>query len=197
MKNYDIDKILRPALKLFLIYNYESVSTPKLEKESGLTRGALYYKHRSKEALFRGVVDRYILDFLSQGIAEPDNITLKEYIDTFLNALNTRMDGLKELGVENVHLGFYNLMYEALKYYPDFDQKISLFFENSLKKWTAVVQQALDSGEIQSKSDAEHIAHRFQSLYTGIAFEMSLNKGLDLEVLREAYSEYYNCLKCD
>ena len=197
MKNYDIDKILRPAFKLFLTNNYESVSTPKLEQESGLTRGALFYKHKSKAALFRAVVDRYILDFLSQGIAEPNHITLKEYIDTFLTALETRMNGMKALGVENIHRGFYNLMYEALKYYPDFDQKISLFFENGLKGWTAVVQQALDSGEIESKSDAVHVARRFQSLYTGIAFELSLNKGLDVESLREAYDDYYNSLKCN
>ena len=39
MKNYDIDRILRPAFKLFLMYNYESVSTAKLEEETGLTRG--------------------------------------------------------------------------------------------------------------------------------------------------------------
>lgn len=39
MKDYNIDKILRPAFKLYLTYNYESVSTSRLEKESGMTRG--------------------------------------------------------------------------------------------------------------------------------------------------------------
>lgn len=159
MKDYNIEKILRPAFKLFLTNNYEAVSTTKLEQESGLTRGALFYKHKSKEALFRAVVDRYILNFLSQGIAEPNNITLKEYIDTFLNALMKRMETMKELGVENVHRGFYNLMYEALKYYPNLDQKFALFFENSLKKWTIVIQQALDSGEIESNSKEIGRAH--------------------------------------
>lgn len=43
MKNYDIDRILRPAFKLFLMYNYESVSTAKLEEETGLTRGAIFF----------------------------------------------------------------------------------------------------------------------------------------------------------
>ena len=195
MKNYDIDKILRPAFKLFLTNNYESVSTSKLEQESGLTRGALYYKHKSKEALFRAVVDRYILDFLPQGVTAPANITLKDYIDSFLNALKFRMDSTIALGIENIHRGFFNLMYEALKYYPDFDQKISLFFENNLKQWTIVVQQALNSGEIESKSEAIEIARRFESLYTGMAFEQSLYKGLDFEQLMNAYNDYYKELQ--
>lgn len=195
MKNYDIDKILRPAFKLFLTNNYESVSTTKLEQESGLTRGALFYKHKSKEALFRAVVDRYILDFLSQGVAAPADITLKDYIDSFLNALMYRMDSMEALGIENIHRGFFNLMYEALKYYPDFDQKIALFFENNLKQWTAVVQQALNSGEIESKSEAKEVARRFENLYTGMAFEQSLYRGLDFEQLKNAYNDYYKELQ--
>lgn len=195
MKDYNIEKILRPAFKLFLTNNYEAVSTTKLEQESGLTRGALFYKHKSKEALFRAVVDRYILDFLSQGNAEPNDITLKDYIDSFLNALLERMETMKALGVENIHRGFYNLMYEALKYYPDFEQKFALFFENSLNNWTIVTQYALDSGEIESRSEAKDIAQRFQYLYTGMAFEQSLNKGLDFGMLRDAYHNYYDSLK--
>ena len=195
MKNYDIDKILKPAFKLFLTYNYESVSTPKLEKESGLTRGALFYKHKSKEALFRAVVDRYILDFLSKGTVTPDAVTLKDYIDSFLDALLVRMNSMKALGIENVHRGFFNLMYEALKYYPDFDQKFSLFFENNVKQWTVIIQRALETGEIQSKSEAKDIAQRFEFLYTGMAFEQSMHNGLDFEQLRKAYYDYYQELK--
>ena len=195
MKNYDIDKILRLAFKLFLTNNYESVSTPKLEQESGMTRGALFYKHKSKEELFRAVVDRYILDFLSNDIAVPANVTLKAYIAAFLNALLKRMENMQALGIENVHRGFFNLMYEALKYYPDFDKKITLFFENSQKQWIAVIQQALDAGEIGSPCKAEEIALHFKCLYLGMSFEQSLSLGLDAEQLKGAFYNYYNSLK--
>ena len=57
MKNYDIDRILLPAFKLFLTYNYERVSTSKLEEETGLTRGAIFFKHKTKESLFKAVID--------------------------------------------------------------------------------------------------------------------------------------------
>lgn len=52
MKNYNIERILEPAFKLFLMYNYESVSTAKLEEATGLTRGAIFYKYKTKESIF-------------------------------------------------------------------------------------------------------------------------------------------------
>lgn len=48
MKNYDIERILKPAFKLFLTYNYEAVTTAKLEEETGLTRGAIFSNIRIK-----------------------------------------------------------------------------------------------------------------------------------------------------
>lgn len=65
MKNYDIERILKPAFKLFLTYNYEAVTTTKLEEETGLTRGAIFFKHKTKEALFKAVIDNYIISFQS------------------------------------------------------------------------------------------------------------------------------------
>lgn len=52
MKDYNLDRILIPAFRLFMTYNYEKVSTSLLEKETGLTRGAIFYKLRTKEDIF-------------------------------------------------------------------------------------------------------------------------------------------------
>lgn len=37
MKDYNLDRILVPAVKLFMTYNYERVSTSLLEQATGLT----------------------------------------------------------------------------------------------------------------------------------------------------------------
>lgn len=191
MKNYDIDKILKPAFKLFLTHNYESVSTPKLEKEAGLTRGAIFYKHKSKKALFIAVVDRYILNSLTRDVKVPSNIMLKEYIDSFLNDFMVRMESMKELGIENVHRGIINLIYEALKNYPNFEQKISQFVEDYLEQWTIVIQHALDSGEIVSKCEAKDIARQFKYLYSAMILEQSFDRKIGNDLLYD----YYNTLK--
>ena len=49
-------QILKAARKLFFEKHYEQVSIADLEKESGLTRGPLYYYFRNKEEIYAGVV---------------------------------------------------------------------------------------------------------------------------------------------
>lgn len=157
MKNYDIDRILLPAFKLFLTYNYERVSTSKLEEETGLTRGAIFFKHKTKESLFKAVIDRYILQFQS----ESSNIqaeSLKEYIDLYLEGIEIRMEQMQSLGIANVHRSYFNLLYQALQYYPDFSDKVTEMFCENIKKWEEIVSAAKESGEIKSICDIHKTA---------------------------------------
>lgn len=191
MKNYDIDRILLPAFKLFLTYNYERVSTSKLEEETGLTRGAIFFKHKTKESLFRAVIDRYILQFQS----ESSNIqaeSLKEYIDLYLEGIEIRMEQMQSLGIANVHRSYFNLLYQALQYYPDFSDKVTEMFCENIKKWEEIVSAAKESGEIKSICDIHKTAVQFKYIYSGMAFEYSLNRGLDVNELRKIYYAYYN-----
>lgn len=195
MKNYDIDRILRPAFKLFLMYNYESVSTAKLEEETGLTRGAIFFKHKSKEALFKAVVDRYVLEF-KPGFTEVNDMdTLKSFIDAFLADTSRRMDEMCLLGVPNVQRGYFNLLYQALKYYPEADIKIQAMFGASIKIWEDILQKAKESGEIKPTCDVHKTALQFRYLYSGMAFEDSFSKGLNLDSLRDLYYSLYDELK--
>lgn len=191
MKNYDIDRILLPAFKLFLTYNYERVSTSKLEEETGLTRGAIFFKHKTKESLFKAVIDRYILQFQS----ETSNIqaeSLKEYIDLYLEGIEIRMEQMQSLGIANVHRSYFNLLYQALQYYPDFSDKVTEMFCENIKKWEEIVSAAKESGEIKSICDIHKTAVQFKYIYSGMAFEYSLNRGLDVNELRKIYYAYYN-----
>lgn len=191
MKNYDIDRILKPAFKLFLTYNYEAVSIIRLEEAIGLTRGAIYYKHKSKEILFQAVIDRYVLNYLDGYDSSLANISLKKFISRFLSALEKRMEELRSLGVTNIHRGYFNLLYQALQYYPSFDKKIQGVFDDNLKLWTEVIQHAIETGEVKSDCKAPTAAQNFRFLYTGMAFEHSLSEGLNFAKQKKAYREYY------
>ena len=191
MKNYNIDRILEPAFRLFLTYNYEAVSIIKLEEATGLTRGAIYYKHKSKEILFQAVIDRYVLNYLDGYNPSLNNITLKKFISQFLSSLENRMNELRSLGLTNIHRGYFNLLYQALQYYPGFDKKIKGVFDDNLKQWTEVIQHAIESGEVNPDCKAQTAAQNFRFLYTGMAFEHSLSEGLNFAKLKKAYREYY------
>lgn len=194
MKNYDIDRILKPAFKLFLMYNYESVSTSKLEKETGLTRGAIFFKFKTKEALFKAVIDNYIISFQS-GASSMQAQNLKEFIDLFLDGVEMRMKEMQQLGITNLARGYFNLLYQAVQYYPSFSDIIKEMFDNSIKEWENIVNKAKESGEIKTSCDVHSTALKFRYSYTGMSFENSLNQKLDINKLRELFYKYYEELK--
>lgn len=195
MKNYDIDRILRPAFKLFLMYNYESVSTAKLEEETGLTRGAIFFKYKTKEALFKAVIDKYVFDFKPGSLDIKGVDSLKEFIDRFLIGIEERMKEMQSLGVPSIHANGFNLLYQAAKYYPEFNTKISAMFDLGVQIWENIIQKAKESGEIRPTCDVHKTALRFRYLYSGMAFEDSFSKGLNLDSLKDLFYSLYDELK--
>lgn len=194
MKNYNIERILKPAFKMFLTYNYESVSTFRLEEASGLTRGAIYYKYRSKEEIFKAVIDKYILEAQAQAsIIKADS--LLDFIEKFIESMKNRMNEIHSLDIKNVHKSYFSLIYQATQYYPGFDRKIANQFKNNLKTWEKVLQSAKENGEIKQSCDIKELAQRFRYTYSGLSFERSILSGVDVEELRALYYSYYNEIK--
>jgi AcrR family transcriptional regulator len=59
-REFDIDKALDSALKVFWRKGYEGASLPELTRAMGINRPSLYAAFGNKEALFRKVLDRYV-----------------------------------------------------------------------------------------------------------------------------------------
>lgn len=193
MKDYNLDHILIPAFKLFMTYNYEKVSTSLLEQETGLTRGAIFYKLRTKEDIFKAVIDRFIIELQSANV--PVGNSLIDFIDRYLKRIDERMSHLIELKLNNIHRAYFNLIYQALQFYPDFDKRITSIFQESLENWKEVVQIAVDNGEIKPSCNVEMIAQQFRYVYSGLSFESSILSGLNVIDLQRLYYSIYNEIK--
>jgi len=59
-REFDADKALGRALKVFWRKGYEGTSLPDLTKAMGINRPSLYAAFGNKEALFRKAIDRYV-----------------------------------------------------------------------------------------------------------------------------------------
>jgi AcrR family transcriptional regulator len=73
-REFDLDKALDSALKVFWSKGYEGASLPDLTKAMGINRPSLYAAFGNKEALFRKAVERYMegpASHVRQAIQEP------------------------------------------------------------------------------------------------------------------------------
>ena len=50
-----------------------------------------------------------------------------------LKQIDERMSHLIDLKLNNIHRAYFNLIYQALQFYPDFDKRINLSFRRVLK----------------------------------------------------------------
>ena len=114
-------KILEGAFRLFLNADYEGASTSDLEAEIGLTRGAIYYSYKSKEELFKAVIDRFVLN--KQNVLQKTGfkeeaakwISLKEYLEVYINGAKNTIESMKPFVWEgnNGFGGYFSLLYQA------------------------------------------------------------------------------------
>jgi AcrR family transcriptional regulator len=61
-RQFDFDKTLDRALKVFWRKGYEGASLPELTQAMGINRPSLYSAFGNKEELFRKAVDRYVTE---------------------------------------------------------------------------------------------------------------------------------------
>jgi len=59
-REFDFDKALDAALKVFWRKGYEGATLPDLTRAMGINRPSLYAAFGNKEALFRRAIDRYV-----------------------------------------------------------------------------------------------------------------------------------------
>lgn len=105
------------------------------------------------------------------------------------------MQRIESIGITNLHRNYFNIIYQATRYYPGFDNLISRIFENELSLWRQIVKNASDNKEIQQQLNIEEVAMRFRYIYSGLSFECSLKQGLDTILLKQLYDKYYEEIK--
>jgi AcrR family transcriptional regulator len=74
-REFDADKALDRALKVFWRKGYEGASLPDLTKAMGINRPSLYAAFGNKEALFRKAMERYIegpAGHVAEALREPN-----------------------------------------------------------------------------------------------------------------------------
>ena len=190
------EKIVEEAFKLFLNSNFEKVSISDIENATGKTRGAIFYFFKNKEEIFIEVIDTYMIEVQdpSQKFSYDTNISLNQFINMYVNGINTTMSKMLSISILNIYKQYFSLYLQASRIYPNFS---AIMTQNSIREtdlWEKVIKRAIETKEIK-KINTRHYATLFRSCFLGLAFDRCLSYGINTEELNAIYQTIYSQLK--
>ncbi|MDH7603600.1 MAG: helix-turn-helix domain-containing protein [Melioribacter sp.] len=194
------DHILRTAFKLFLQKNYKEVTLRDIVRETGLSKGGFYHYFSSKEQLFMEVINTYYFEKMQIDYSKLSHDSLRDFYHDYVKQVKRTMTTLrKELFKSNtpVNINYITILFDAMKLFPDFQNKIKKALREELNEWTNIVKSARRKKEFSSPMTDEQIARMFIYSNDGIALRLLLEgnlKNIDKEMLK-LWNNFYKEVK--
>ena len=201
-KNNRKETLFNAAFKLFLLKQYKGVTLADIEKETGMTRGAIFYHAKNKEDLYRKVVKRYWIDRqnLKKKMDLPEeSSSLKDFIYSYTASIAKTMNGLHSLlagcTVQQASQAYLSFLMQLKQTAPDLHDEYLSNRTNELFIWNDVLRAAVASGEISEDIDTYAFAQTFLYVFYGQTFWEALDNGLNVELLRRNYLKIYDAIR--
>lgn len=198
-KNNRKEHLYRAAFKLFLMKQFDAVSISDIEKESGMTRGAITYYGGDKKGLFYDVVKQFIVDTqnIENKMSNTEPESLKNFIDSYVHGCQNTMNRFDYIdkSVQNASSAYMSLILQICRFFPDLHD---MYLENRNKEmalWIRVLQHSIESREIIENINIIAVAKNFMNIFYGQSFLDSLSMGLNTVELRTQMMEYYKAIK--
>ena len=174
--------ILKKAFNLFLQKSFKDVTMKDIVTATGLSKGAFYHYFESKEQLYFEIIDRYYLvsfvtdynDFRKDSLYN----FYHDYIDFISNTITNFLGELNK-SHSDMNIDFITIMFEALRIFPGFRDRLIKTQSDELKAWTKIVRAARKKGEFASPMTNEQIARFFIYTNDGIALRLLLEGNVE------------------
>lgn len=201
MRKSNKDQLYKAAFKLFLLKRFHGVSLSDIEKESGMTRGAIFYYVDSKEMLFYEVIKEYV--FKTQNVeskyrnSKCDSV--KEYISIYVSGIQKTIHNILlvtgPMSMANLSRCYISIILEACELFPDVKDWYKLNINKDISMWGFLLHKGIESGEIKEEIDVLNCAKQFVFLYYGQTLVESASMGLNPEILQDSMSNLYSLVK--
>jgi len=176
------DRILRAAYQLFLRKGYSDVSLSELVNAAGLTKGGFYHHFESKDELFAEVVDRYLLAFyreLREKLLNAEGNT-REKLEALCGEVCSLPAQLLEGEKKELKFGYYILIFQGIKHYPQFVEKLSDIYCRMRGAVADILRQGVERGEIRQDLDCKAAAFQIIAQAEGGLLMWTMDKSIDL-----------------
>lgn len=198
-KNNRKERLYAAAFKLFLTKRYDAVSITDIEKESGMTRGAIVYYGKDKKGLFYDVLRHYLVDSqnLDFKLGKGDFKSLGDFIEEYVRSCQETMNRFHQIDVtiENGSRAYMALILQVCDYFPDLHEQYLENRNKELLKWIEIIQMAIGNKEVRSDIDVITTAKIFMSIFYGQSYLDALSVGLNTVELRLQFQNIYKLIK--
>jgi len=178
------EHIILISSKLFLQKSFKEVTMKEIVENTGLSKGAFYHYFTSKEQLFLEVLN-YFFEQVSRKYENYSNESLYQFYHDYANETVTLTKKYlakfeNELSEVSITMNYFSLIFDALKLYPEFREKIITEFNKEIGYWTKAVERARSKGEIYSPMTDKEISELFMYLSDGVGMHMIM-RGMDIQ----------------
>lgn len=166
------EHILNVTLKLFLQKSFKEVTLKEIVKETGLSKGAFYHYFASKEQVFLELVN----DVFSSVLEVPyDQFSKESLYNFYIDYVNYYVENLhllnKNEGSEVPSFNYISLIFDAIKLFPDFQERLMMSKQVQISAWKDVIYVSRKNGEIKSPMSNEQIANMFINSSGGVEMQ--------------------------
>jgi AcrR family transcriptional regulator len=185
-------RLVQAALRLFASRGYHNTSIADILRESGCTRGVLYYYFPSKEELAYAAIDEGLQVALAQGTRK--HLQTNEHpIDRLSKALDALPNVIK-LGA--VTVSTTDLSIRMATIHEGFRKRLEGWLEPTVDQVEQVVHRGVADGQIADSVDPHQLAHVLTTMGVGIQ-HMSLlwHREVICQNARRWMKDYLNSLR--
>lgn len=201
MRKSNKEHLYKSAFKLFLLKRFHGVSLSDIEKESGLTRGAVFYYVDSKEMLYYDVIKEFIFNKqkVESKFQNYECHSVKEYISAYVSGVQQTIQSIlavmDQMPMANVSRCYISFILEACDLFPDVKEWYKLNINKDISMWGFALHKGIENGEIKENIDVLNCAKQFVFLYYGQTLVETASMGLNPEVLLDSMNNLYSLIK--
>jgi len=193
------ETILLTAFKMFAENGYDGVSLNSIIKETGLTKGGVYYHFNSKDELFKEVVETFILKYFTKKVSDIVRNTQRSIDERLRDLYLVPAMLLKEaqpLSPNASNAFIFNLMFDAARKSENMKEKLMKCYEDTNDLIRALLTEGIESNKIKESTDVDSLSIEIVSIIDGIQIYTAMVRNICIEsVLNNFFTKTWDCIK--
>lgn len=182
-------KIIEVSLKEFAEKGYDKASTNTIVKESGISKGLLFYYFESKKNLYLCLVD-YCLDFVMERFEKSIEVMSNDFFKRIMEF------GLIKIEIANEYPYIYDIVFEAFINMPEpvkieMEEKYTEVSKKTMPLVMSNIDYSMFRGDIDINKAIEYIFLAFEGIQKKYINQYRGRKEDIANNMDEIMKEYY------